>query len=72
MRQSAIVMSTIGSDSSTPKPRARMFHRLTKPNSRRTPSVRSTQEFGIERLRAHASQSVALIESWAPHCPHNE
>lgn len=26
----------------------------------------------MERLRAHASQSVALALSWAPHWPHRE
>jgi hypothetical protein len=65
-------MITIGSSNSTPNPRARMFQRLTRPNSRSTPSVRSTQEFGNERLRAQASQSVALALSRAPHCPQSE
>jgi hypothetical protein len=62
----------MGSDSSSPKPRARAFHRLTTPNSRSTPSVRSTQEFGIERLRAQASHSVALAVRCPPHCPQSE
>ena len=62
----------MGSSRSRPKPRARVFNWLTSPNSLSTLSVRSTQEFGRDRLRAHASQSVALAESCAPHCPHSE
>ena len=62
----------MGSSSSRPKPRARMFNWLTSPKSLSTLSVRSTQEFGKDRLRAHASHRVALAVSWAPHCPHSE
>ena len=49
-----------------------MFNWLTSPKSLSTLSVRSTQEFGKDRLRAHASHRVALAVSWAPHCPHSE
>ena len=62
----------MGSSSSRPKPRARVFSWLMSPNSRSTLSVRSTQEFGSDRLRAHASHSVALAVSCAPHWPQSE
>ena len=62
----------MGSRSKRPKPRARVFNWLTSPNSRSTLSARSTQGFGRDRLRAHASHSVALALSWAPHCPQSE
>jgi hypothetical protein len=62
----------MGRSRSRPKPRARAFNWLTSPNSRSTLSARSTQEFGSDRLRAHASQSVALRLNCAPHCPHSE
>jgi hypothetical protein len=50
----------------------RSAHRAANPNNRRTASAKSTQEFGADRLRAQASQSVALAARCAPQLPHNE
>ena len=72
MRQSATVTAMSGSESRKLKPRMRSAHRLASPQSRSSASAKSTQEFGAERLRAHALHSVALAARCAPQLPHNE
>lgn len=72
MRQLAIVTTRIGSASSTANPRIRSLQVRAKPRACSRASVRSIQEFGSDRLRAHASHSVALAESGTPQLPHSE
>ena len=72
MRQSATVTTISGSDSRKANPRMRSAHRAASPNNRRTASAKSTQEFGADRLRAQASQSVALAARCAPQLAQSE